>query len=151
MLARTRWLMLAMAGGLLACASPSGPVVPPEYSLAEAADSIPVAFGHAAIVDGILVSFTDVLSDSRCPVTADCVQAGDAAIAVTVAPQCVRSMPPCEAPEWRLILHTTDEPRAGDALGFTVRVMTLQPVRATPAPIPSERYMAWLQIRPIVR
>ena len=74
------WVGVGVMSVLVACSSsPTAPSVEPlrEFVL---------QVGHAAEVSGtgLVVQFDRVLSDSRCPADAICIQAGDAEVAVIV-------------------------------------------------------------------
>jgi hypothetical protein len=77
---RRGWVGAGLMSVLVSCSSsPTAPSVEPlrEFVL---------EVGHAAQVSGtgLRVQFERVLSDSRCPADAFCIQAGDAEVAVTV-------------------------------------------------------------------
>jgi hypothetical protein len=119
------------------------------YSLAEAADSIPVPFGKTVTVDRLLLTFADVPQDSRCPTRVVCVWAGDATVSAGVTLTCTRSTPACAVPEMLLTLHTNLEPRAGTYSGMEIRLVALTPVPEVSGPIRKAAYVAWFRIRPI--
>lgn len=134
-------LTLAAAVFLAGCASSpaiTGPVV---YSQAEAADSIRIRPGQAIVVDGIRVRFIEVRNDSRCPTDVVCVWAGDATAVLVVELNCE-----CKAPAYQLELHTTLEPRAGDAHGFRIHLLHLEPSPRSLVPIPAGDYRAWIRL-----
>ncbi len=142
-------LLAALAANLASCATPVGIDAPAEFSLEQAADSIPVAYGKTVSVDRLLLTFADVPEDSRCPTLVQCVSAGDATVNVGVTLTCTRTIPACKVPELQLTLHTNVEPRAGTHAGMEVRLLTLRPVPDLPGQIQKERYVAWFRIGPI--
>jgi hypothetical protein len=143
-------LLLAACSTVLAsCATPAGVVEPVVFSLAEAADSIPVAYGATATIERMLLTFNDVPADSRCPTRVQCASAGDATVSTGVTLACTRSVPACAVPELQLMLHTNVEPRAGAYAGLEIRLLSLRPVPDVPGPIRKARYVAWFQLRPV--
>jgi hypothetical protein len=142
-------LLAALSGSLASCASPTRVVAPVVFSLAQAADSIPVPYGKTVTVDRILLTFADVPQDSRCPTRVVCVSAGDATVSTGVTLTCTRSTPACEVPELQLTLHTNVEPRAGVYAGMEIRLLALRPVPEVPGPIRKDLYVAWFRIRPV--
>ena len=142
-------LLAVLSASLASCATPSAVVAPVAFSLAEAADSIPVPFGKTVTVDRLLLTFADVPQDSRCPTRVVCVWAGDATVSAGVTLTCTRSTPPCSVPELQLTLHTNVEPRAGTYSGMEIRLLTLKPVPEEPGPIRKDLYVAWFRIRPV--
>lgn len=142
-------LIAALSVTLAACASSKGVTEPAVYSIGEATDSIPIAYGETVAAGNVLVSFHDVLQDSRCPLRAECVWAGDATVSVGAALACTRSTPRCLVPEALLTLHTNLEPRAGEYAGMEIRLLNLEPVPEVPGGIRKQRYVAWFRIRAI--
>jgi hypothetical protein len=129
--------ILSVAG----CASSSVPTDPVVYSQAEAADSIRVRVGQTVVVEGIRVRFSAVESDSRCPVDAVCVWAGDAIANFVVEQNCE-----CRSAAFDLKLHTTLQPKSGTAYGFKVELLLLSPAPRASQPIRQADYSAWLRI-----
>jgi hypothetical protein len=142
-------LLAALAASLASCATPTGIVAPDVFTLEQAADSIPVAYGKTVTVDRMLLRFADVPEDSRCPTRVACVSAGDATVSAGVTLTCTRSEPACAVPELQLNLHTNVEPRAGVYAGLAIRLVTLMPVPDVPVPIRKDRYVAWFRILPV--
>ena len=142
-------LLAALSVSLASCAVPTGVVAPVVFTLEQAADSIPVAIGSTVTVERLLLTFTDVPDDSRCPTRVACVWAGDATVSTGVTLTCTRSEPACAVPELQLDLHTNVEPRAGVYAGLEIRLVALMPVPELPGPIRKDRYVAWYRIRPV--
>jgi hypothetical protein len=99
--------------------------------------------GQAATVEGtdIAVLFRAVTQDSRCAVDVQCVWAGDAAVALTLASGTPRE-------ERDVTLHTTLDPKA-----VTVGPNQLTLVSVTPQPrssfrIPAQSYRVTLRVAP---
>ena len=130
---------------LLGCGRQTAePVAMPEFTLAEAADSIPLAFQRDVRVGDVILVLQDVVADSRCPRDVTCVWEGDALVSLAVHPACLPQG--CRAASAELRLHTNVEPREGDALAHRIRLLHLlpEPLRGTPAD--SSRYVAWVRV-----
>lgn len=133
---------LAFGITLAGCASSRLPTEPVVISLAEAADSVRVRVGQTIVVEGIRIRFHAVESDSRCPMDVICVWAGDGVANIDVEQNCA-----CESPSFDLKLHTHLEPRSGEAYGFRVELLQLQPYPRASSPIKPDAYSAWLRIK----
>lgn len=137
----SRLLALAFAVVAAGCASSPAVTGPIVYSQSEAADSVKVRVGETIVVEGIRVRFIEVRNDSRCPVDVVCVWAGDATVVLAVELDCE-----CKAPAYQLELHTTLEPKAGDAHGYRVHLRHLEPSPHSLVPVPAGDYRAWLRL-----
>ncbi len=134
-------LALASLAVALACASSSSITEPAVYTQIEAADSVRIRVGQTIVVEGVRVIFGAVVNDSRCPVDVVCVWAGDAEAQFAVELNC-----DCRAPTYALNLHTTLEPRSGDAYGFRVTLLRVLPEpRSTTVILPGS-YSAWIRL-----
>ena len=138
------FLFLAVTITLAGCASSGLPTEPVVVSLAEAADSVKVRVGQTIGVENIRIRFTAVESDSRCPMDAICVWAGDAVANIIVEQNC-----DCGSPAFDLKLHTHLEPHGGEAYGFRVELLQLQPYPRASSSIKPDAYSAWLRIRKV--
>ena len=129
----------------LACGVQSGaPLAVTEYTLQQAADSIPLPYRTDVRVGDIWMTLTDVPSDSRCPTGVTCVWAGDAVAALAVHPGCYKAG--CAAPSAALSLHTGLEPHEGVALGNRVQLLALRPEPVHGTAADSARYVAWVRV-----
>lgn len=133
--------VLVAAAALGACASSSAPTEPVVYSQSEAADSVRMRAGQTIRVDGIRVRFTGVESDSRCPMDAICIWAGDAVAVFLIELDCE-----CRAAAFQLRLHTTLQPRNGTAYGRRLELLLLAPYPVAPSPIKPDAYSAWVRL-----
>lgn len=138
-----------LAASLLLAAAACGPhgianAPNAEFTLAQAADSIPLVPGRDVRVGEIWLTFTGVSSDSRCPVNAKCVWEGDAVVELAVHPGCYKEG--CRAASQLLSLHTTLEPRSGTGWGHTVTLRALVPRPVAGMPIDSSAYVAWVRV-----
>jgi hypothetical protein len=135
---------LAVVGGALACSHSVSPIVPvSEYTLVQAADSVPLSFGRVVKVGGAVLEFTEV-NDSRCPIGATCVWEGDGAARIVVSPPCV--LAGCEAAAKLLELHTRLEPKAGEGWGHRVQLVGLYPYPELSKPADRGKYVAWVRV-----
>ena len=132
---------------LAACATASSrPLAPAdEFSLQQAADSIPLAQGRDVKVGDTWLRFAGVTRDSRCPEGVMCVWAGDAEIALVVHPPCYAQG--CKAASVVLALHTGVEPRSGTGWGRRVTLVALTPGPVTGTPTDPSRYVAWVRVQ----
>ena len=126
--------LLAAAGfALLACGggSPVEPGLDRDFELAG---------GASARVDGtdLVIRFTGVPNDSRCPVDVQCITEGDATVALALegggtAGQTVE-------------LHTLDEPKQARHGGYVVVLVDLRPRPVSTRPTPLRDYRAVLRV-----
>ena len=134
-------LRLAVAAAVLsvaACSSSQTTVTEPVvYSLAEAADSVQIRVGATISVEGTLISFTSLVSDSRCPMDAICVWQGDAAVQISAQ----------KGADTQLMqLHTTLEPRNSTAHGYSIALLSVNPYPSASTPSRPDSYSVWLRI-----
>ncbi len=142
-LSRTVRLLPLLAA--LACGGQAAtPLAITEYSLQQAADSIPLPYRVDVRVGEAWMTLSDVPTDSRCAQGVTCVWAGDAAAEITVHPGCYKAG--CLAPSAGLTLHTTLEPKGGDALGYHVQLLDLRPAPVHDVPTDPSRYVAWVRV-----
>jgi hypothetical protein len=130
---------LLLAGVVLACQNP----------MAVSADqSFTLDLGQTVQIRdaGFSLRFQSVPSDSRCPINAMCVWAGNAAV------QLVAHFGPSQAltPDLPLILNTTIDPHALPVGGYLVELHALapQPVAGQPQP---RNYRATLRVTTLGR
>lgn len=130
-----RALLLVCALVLAGCfkaGSPLSPTVPLEAPF-------DLKVGASAVVPGgLTLRFDAVTSDSRCPLNALCVQAGEAVVAMTLAG-------PSGAPvqtEWR----TTPSGARVRYGAYTITLDALQPYPYAPAQIAQGDYVATLVV-----
>ena len=96
--------------------------------------------GEASSISGtgLLVEFTGVTGDSRCPADAICIQGGDAAVHIRVTGNGAASYE----------LHTGDSARATVAHGrYLISLVELQPYPFSSSPIDPRDYRATLLVR----
>lgn len=90
-----------------------------------------IAIGESVGVagEGLVVTYSQFVSDNRCPIGVQCITAGNAVIVVNVAK--------AGAAPAGLTLNTTEGPAAGGYLGYTVTLVQLS--RTGPSPAASLR------------
>ncbi|MCC6929365.1 MAG: hypothetical protein IT359_10285 [Gemmatimonadaceae bacterium] len=115
-----------------------------DFTLQQAADSIPLLIGRDVHVEDVWMTLTDVPSDSRCPSNVQCVWAGDAVATIAVHPGCYKEG--CKAASYVLSLHTTLEPKSGSGWGHKVTLLSLAPHPHDTARIDRSRYVAWVRV-----
>jgi hypothetical protein len=91
--------------------------------------------GASATLDGgLAIIFDRVVSDSRCPINAICVTAGDAVVAVTISQGAAGS--------GRRELHTDARGSEASYLAYTIKLLQLQPFPEAGRPTRPEDYSA---------
>lgn len=97
--------------------------------------------GEERAIAGARIAFLAVQGESRCPADVQCVWEGDATAVVRVSPATG------EGPSHELRLHTTVDPKSGDALGLRVTLVSLAPVPRSAQPTRPEDYVVKLEVR----
>lgn len=145
-LVRLPFLLLVVAA---ACGKPAAAplTASTEFSITQAADSIPLLLGKEAKVGTVYMALTDVASDSRCPRDVVCVWAGDAVASIVVHPPCIKEG--CKAASILLQLHTNLEPRSGEGWGHKVQLLALLPAPVSTKPTERSQYVAWVRVTPL--
>ena len=94
-----------------------------------------LAPGQVTSIDGtvVRVQFEEVTSDSRCPINAVCVRAGDAVVIIRVFDESGSS---------RYELHTTDGVRSATHRQVSIEVVDLQPYPFAGRPTDPSAYRA---------
>ena len=144
---RNRWWVLGLAVGLIGCGSPSESSIEEAEDLNPAVavgrDTLVLAIGQEATVPGtdLKVRVEAVRNDSRCPIDAICVWAGDAEVEITLSRNSASS---------RHVVHWANGPNrpgSASAHGYRVALVQLDPMprAATGAPAPSA-YRAYLKV-----
>ena len=124
-------LLAALSAG---CAgSPSQPGEPPPRQ------SVELRAGSSATLEGgLTIAFDRVTSDSRCPMNALCVWAGDAIVAVSLSQG-------HGAPAARE-LHTDARTSETSYLAYSIKLLALSPYPQTDREIRPGDYVATLQV-----
>lgn len=117
---------VALAALLASCDTGAGQG--PSLSLTDLPAQVTLAVGESRIVGGALIRFAAVRSDSRCPIDAVCVWAGNAELELAVSPVAG------DGPTHRLLLNTGVEPKSGSALGLGLAVVGLAPAPSSSEP-----------------
>ena len=112
------------------------PTQPGELPLGQ---SFELRVGTSAILrDGLKVTFDGVQSDSRCPMDALCVWAGDAVITVSL------SQPPGVRAE--RVLHTQPTGSEASYLAYVIKLIALSPYPRSDRQIRPDDYAATLTV-----
>ncbi len=124
-----RILPVVLAGFLAACAGSDATLPTPEGGPSAALRARTVALGQSFEMrvaetvhvsgESLTVRFDAVPEDSRCPTGVQCVWAGNARVAVTLAKT--------GQPSASLSLNTNLEPRSGSYLDYTIELLGLAP------------------------
>lgn len=127
-------LLLALGVG---CSEPAAPQLGREFQLHVGENTI--------LADvGLRVAFIGVSQDSRCPLQAMCVWAGDAAVLVETAP-----FPDVVATDSRTdTLHTNLEPKALPLGAVELVLVRLDPYPEAPSSVAADAYVVTLEARP---
>jgi hypothetical protein len=143
-----RHVALALLIAATTACGPHGiaPVTATEFTLQQAADSVPLAYRKDVKVGEVWMTFTGVSSDSRCPRGVKCVWEGDAVVELAVHPGCFKQG--CKAASQLLSLHTTLEPKSGSGWGYRVTLLSLAPHPVHGTPTDSSQYVAWVRVTP---
>jgi hypothetical protein len=129
------FLPLALLAGV-ACGEATGP------SAARIGEPFTLGVDEVALLEPeeLLVGFSGVSADSRCPSDVNCVTAGDASVELWLR------RPP--SPRETRVLHT--DRRVGDRAeyaGFEVQLVSLEPVPRTDTNLDPSAYRAQLVVR----
>jgi hypothetical protein len=119
-----RPLLVVLAAALVGCGGPTDVQLEQDFTL---------AIGKSAAIEGtgITVTFLDLLEDSRCPINAVCVTAGNAKIQLQF-----------RNPRRLAEVNTPDQPR-GEFIGpIEIRLMELNPVPEVGRQIDKSDYRA---------
>ena len=128
MAALTRNLALLVAIATVACLNPTSPdaVVGKPFELNAGATAL--------LSDGARIQFTTVSGDSRCPMDAQCVWAGDATVAIAVS----QSGKPADACE----LHTQQSGSQISCGDYVITLRALAPYPRSGKTIAAQDYVA---------
>jgi hypothetical protein len=90
------------------------------------------------IENKITIAFLDVDTDSRCPLGAMCVWAGDATVKVNVANG---------QKQQQFIMHSYLQPDSFSSNSYTIKLDSLRPYPKIGMQIKQEDYIAWLKVK----
>ena len=96
-----------------------------------------IKIGETIAVGELKLTFQRVEGDSRCPIDAVCVWAGDAEIALRIEQGSQAAV---------AALHTTLEPKQTIWNGYTIQFVSLAPSQSSASPIDPSRYQAQLLV-----
>lgn len=89
--------------------------------------------GESFAINDLKLTFRSVDADSRCPIDAVCVWAGDAEVALKIEQGSQAAV---------ASLHTTVEPKKVEWNGYTISLVTLTPGRQADKPLDPKDYRA---------
>ena len=132
-----------MAAGLIAmlaaCSSStstdvsSNPQTSQTTSQQELGRAFAMKIGESIALNDLRITFRSVEADSRCPIDAVCVWAGDGAVALKIEQSGKSAV---------ASLHTTLEPKKTEWSGYTISLVSLSPARRAAESVKSEDYRA---------
>ena len=122
------WLLIGACGG---SSRPLSPTVATTFVLSP---------GQIGSTSGASVKFVRVVSDSRCPLNAQCVQAGDVVVTVTL-------IGPSQAATFDLQLADSAK-RTGALGGLVVELQAVTPYPIAGQPTNPADYRATIELRP---
>ena len=122
-------LQVLIVVGICGCSSVGGPISP------RAGEQFRLKFGQTALVaeGGLVIRFSDVREDSRCPVDVLCMWAGNAQIVLEVSHS-------------DFVLNSTLEPREVSQLGYKIVLLGVDPDRKVDEEIELNDYTATLMV-----
>jgi hypothetical protein len=132
----------ALAVVLVAAACGGSDLAPSASVHAQINTPFTLEIGQSAVLDepAVVVTFTAVVEDSRCPVDVVCIWEGDAVIRLTLHP----GPPDSDGPDVVADLHLNREPRSTPwGVYYELRFLALAP-EARLDPPPTEPYRATL-------
>jgi hypothetical protein len=141
MKATAGFMLVAGLTALFACARvATEPTAGRPQFTAAAGDTVALRIGEAVRVTGtdVVIGFTTVVSDSRCPIDALCVWEGDAHVQLRLSRGRLDST--------KAGLHTGVEPRAVVWDDLRIRLLWIEPARVSDRPVRAEEYVARLEI-----
>ena len=127
---------------LVACTQSSQPgptgVVTPEVQV-QPGRQFDLGIGQEARIQGssVVIRFTGVSEDSRCPSDVQCVWAGDAAVRLALSGGPLSS---------ESTLHTTLDPKSVQYAAYTVRLVGVKPTPKSGSRIADADYLATLEV-----
>jgi hypothetical protein len=103
----------------------------------EVGKAFEMKIGESFAINDLKLTFRNVEGDSRCPIDAVCVWAGDAEIALKIDQGSQSAV---------AALHTLTEPKKVEWNGYTISLVTLTPVRQASKPVDPKDYRAQILV-----
>lgn len=128
---------------LTACAEATEPELTPDVAVVPAAVEMTLRMGQGGEVAGsaVKVQLLRVPEDSRCPIDAICVWAGNAVVELGIRVGGGAATP--------LQINTNLEPRHADWHGVRITVLDLQPAPRAAEPTRQDGYSVRIRVEPI--
>lgn len=111
----------------------SNPQTSQTVSEQELGRAFAMKIGESITLNGLRITFRSVEADSRCPIDAVCVWAGDGEVALKIDQSGKSAV---------ASLHTTLEPKKTEWSGYTISLVSLSPARRASVPVKPEDYRA---------
>ena len=131
-----RFALISMLSAAVSVGCARNPNQPGEIPLRQ---SVELRAGSSATLEGgLTIAFDRVTSDSRCPMNAFCVWAGDAIVAVSLS----------QGPGGPAARELHTDARASEAsyLAYSIKLLTLAPYPQTDREIRPEDYVATIEV-----
>jgi len=127
----------------MGCTESTGPGSDRQDALIPAAQEMTLRVGEEkAVANSVVrVAFGQVVEDSRCPIDAMCVWAGNAMVELGIR----AGMGPTQA----LRINTTLEPRSTVWNGIRISLLELQPAPRAAEPIKADAYQVKVRLEPV--
>lgn len=138
-----RLMMGALLATLMACGDPVGPEVTPDTTVVPASTDMTLRMGEEQAVGGSVVKvvFVRVVEDSRCPIDAICVWAGNAVVELGIRAGM--------GPTFPIQLNSTLEPQAADWNGVRMTFLELHPAPRAATPTRPEDYVVKIRVESV--
>lgn len=138
-----RLMMGALLATLMACGDAVGPEVTPDTTVVPASTDMTLRMGEEKSVGGsvVRVVFARVVEDSRCPIDAVCVWAGNAVVELGIRAGM--------GPTFPIQLNSTLEPQAAEWNGVRMTFLELQPAPRAATPTRPEDYVVKIRVESV--
>jgi hypothetical protein len=126
----------------MGCSESTGPDSGRQDALIPAAQEMTLRVGEEkAVANSVVrVAFGQVVEDSRCPIDAMCVWAGNAMVELGIRAGM--------GPTWPIRLNTTLEPRSTVWNGIRISLLELQPAPRAAEPTKADAYQVKVRLEP---
>lgn len=139
-----RMMVGALLLALVACGNPAGPTeVTPDTAVIPASTDMTLRMGEEASVGSsvVKISLARVVEDSRCPIDAVCVWAGNAVVELGIRAGMGPTVP--------IQINSTLEPRTAEWNGVRITLLEVQPAPRASVPTKPESYSVKIRVEPV--
>jgi len=135
-----RMMLGALLMALVACGDPAGPDVTPDTAVVPASTDMTLRMGEELAVGGSVVKilFARVVEDSRCPIDAICVWAGNAVVELGIRAGM--------GPTFPIQLNSMLQPQAAEWNGVRITLIEVQPAPRAAVPTRPEDYTVKIRV-----